>query len=62
MALGVCHNLAIMWSEPDADDLQDMLLNDAEDQDDQDLVGMQDVAGNRAAGQAFRDWMSDQFC
>ena len=51
-----------MWSEPDADDLQDMLLNDAEDQDDQDLAGMQDVAGNCAAGQAFCDWMSDQFC
>jgi hypothetical protein len=60
VALAVCHNLAIVWAEPDADDEQDLAPPD-DDLDDQEQAG-QDTAAVRAAGQAFRDWLADQFC
>ena len=60
VALAVCHNLAILWSEPDADDLEGLPLPEPEENENVD--NNQEAAATRAAGQAFRDWLADQFC
>ena len=63
VALGVLHNYAILWSEPDADGLEGLPPPEDNDQDGQAENGVrQGAAATRAAGQAYRDWLADQFC
>ena len=63
VALGVLHNYAILWAEPDADGLQGFPPPDDDERDDpgENRRG-QGPAATRAAGQAFRDWLTNQFC
>ena len=61
--VGVLHNYAILWSEPDADGLEGLPPPEDDDQDGQAENGArQGAAATRAAGQAYRDWLADQFC
>ena len=55
-------NYAILWAEPDADGLEGFPPPDDDQDDPAENGARQGAAATRAAGQAFRDWLSDQFC
>jgi hypothetical protein len=62
IATAMIHNICLLWNEPDPleDGLEDMTEDDDDDSEGQPEEVVQ--AGVRAAGQARRDWLTQNFC
>jgi hypothetical protein len=62
VALGVLHNLALKWNEPEPEDGQDEDGPEEDDEEERENFLTVGAAATRAIGQTHRNWLADNFC